>query len=51
MRWFGGVVPLLSLGKKTEKQPVYVSTLKSLITLEIISLFFGTNASNILLKL
>lgn len=24
MRWFGGV-PLISLGKKTMKQPVYVS--------------------------
>lgn len=28
MRWFGRVVPLISMGKKTEKQPVYVSTLK-----------------------
>ncbi|XP_075875306.1 NADH dehydrogenase [ubiquinone] 1 alpha subcomplex subunit 9, mitochondrial [Nelusetta ayraudi] len=24
MRWFGRVVPLISMGKKTEKQPVYV---------------------------
>lgn len=28
MRWFGRVVPLIAMGKKTEKQPVYVRTLK-----------------------
>lgn len=25
MRWFGNAIPLLSMGKKTVKQPVYVS--------------------------
>lgn len=25
MSWFGKAVPLISMGKKTEKQPVYVS--------------------------
>lgn len=28
MRWFGNAIPLMSLGKKTVKQPVYVSVVK-----------------------
>ena len=28
MRWFGNAIPLISNGKKTVKQPVYVSLLK-----------------------
>ena len=28
MRWFGNAIPLISSGKKTVKQPVYVSLLK-----------------------
>ena len=25
LRWFGSAVPLIAMGKKTEKQPVHVS--------------------------
>lgn len=28
MRWFGNAIPLISMGKKTVKQPVHVSLVK-----------------------
>lgn len=41
MRWFGKAVPLISMGKKTVKQPVHVSILncfESIYMLDLINI-------------
>lgn len=36
MRWFGNAIPLMALGKKTVKQPVYVKTFTFLVAFGIV---------------
>lgn len=31
MSWFGNAVPLIAMGKKTVKQPVYVSKVEGML--------------------